>query len=111
MTTHSHIEIRPNRNGQPRAYVAGTRIRVQDIYVHAEVHGQTADEIVAGFPHLTLAQVHAALAYYFDHQDEIQKEIAEDRAFVDAMKAKMGPGPLQEKLQSTEAAGDSIPSR
>ena len=111
MTTRPHIEVRPNRDGQPRVYLAGTRIRVQDIYFHAEVHGQTPDEIAAGFPPLTLAQVHAALAYYFDHQDEIQQEIREDRAFVDTMKARMGPGPLQEKLQRMEAAGASMSPR
>ena len=110
MTTNSYIELRPNRDGQARAYITGTRIRVQDVYFQSEVHGQSADQIVDAFPHLTLAQVHAALAYYFDHQDEIQQEIREDEAFADAMNAKLGPGPFQEKLQGMEAAGDSIPS-
>ena len=35
----------------------------------------TPDEIAAGYPHLTLAQVHAALAHYFDHREEIQGEV------------------------------------
>lgn len=105
-----HIEIRSNRAGLPRAYVAGTRVRVQDIYVHSEVHGQTADEIVDGFPHLTLAQVHAALAYYFDHREEIQEEIREDREFAARMKAQAGPGPLEKKLVDLQAGDDSLPS-
>jgi hypothetical protein len=33
----THIELRPNREGQPRAFIAGTRVRVQDIYAQAEI--------------------------------------------------------------------------
>ncbi len=62
-TATKHIEIRKSRRDQPRAFVQGTRIRVLDIYVLSEVQGQTPDEIVRAFGHLTLAQVHAALAY------------------------------------------------
>jgi hypothetical protein len=35
-----------------------------------------ADEILQSLPHLTAAKLHAALAYYFDHQKEIDREIA-----------------------------------
>jgi uncharacterized protein (DUF433 family) len=105
-----HIEIRNNREGQPRAYIAGTRVRVQDIYVHCEVHGQTADEIVEGFPHLTLAQVYAALSYYFDHSAEIQDEIRQDREFAARIKAAVGAGPLERKLVDIQAGDDSLPS-
>lgn len=77
-----HIEIRPNRAGQPRAFIVGTRVRVQDAVCDSEGLGQSPDEIVANLPHLTLAQVHAALSYYFDHQDEIRSAIREDEEFI-----------------------------
>jgi uncharacterized protein (DUF433 family) len=99
----SHIEIRKNRDGQERAYIAGTRIRVQDIYAYAEVHGMSPDEVVTQLPQLTLGQVHAALSYYFDHRQEIQEEIRQDEEFVQSMRALTGPGPLEQKL-STPAA-------
>jgi uncharacterized protein (DUF433 family) len=57
------IELRPNRSGQPRVFIAGTRVRVQDIYGLSELQGKTPDEIVAALPHLTLHQVHSALAF------------------------------------------------
>ncbi|MEX0678780.1 MAG: DUF433 domain-containing protein [Pirellulales bacterium] len=75
-----HVEITPGTcSGQPR--VAGTRIRVSNIVLWTE-QGQSADEIVAGYPHLTLAGVHAALAFYFDNREEMDKLIADDEAFV-----------------------------
>ena len=110
MSAGNHIETRTNRSGHPRAYIVGTRVRVQDVYVDSEIHGMTPDEIVAAYPHLTLAQVHAALAYYFDHREDIQNEMREDRDFVAEIKAKTGPGPLERKLDGTEAQSDSIPS-
>jgi uncharacterized protein (DUF433 family) len=108
-TVATHIELRPNRDGQPRAFVVGTRIRVQDIYVLAEVHGKTADEIVQALPSLTLAQVHAALSYYFDHREAILEEMRDDDEFAKQFRAKSGPGPLEQRLSSW-ASGDSISS-
>ena len=59
----THIEVGQNGAGQDRSYIAGTRTRVQDIYALAEILGLTSDQIVAQLPHLTLGQVHAALAF------------------------------------------------
>lgn len=95
----THIELRTNRAGQPRAFIAGTRVRVQDIYVQAEIHGRTPDEIVEALPHLTLGQVHAALSYLFDHREEILREIREDQAFVDTLRAAEGPNLLARRAQ------------
>jgi uncharacterized protein (DUF433 family) len=66
--------------GKPR--IAGYRIRVQDIVGWYEYHEMTPDEIVAGYPQITLADVHAALAYYQSHRDEIQQQMSDDEAFV-----------------------------
>lgn len=77
-----HIEIRPNRAGEPRAYIAGTRVRVQDVVCDSEGLGLSPDEIVANLPHLSLAQVHAALSYYFDHQEEVRSAIRSDEEYV-----------------------------
>jgi len=104
-----YIELRNNRDGQPRAFIAGTRIRVQDIYAQSEVHGRTPDEIAAACPQLSLAQIHAALAYYFEHRDEIITELRQDEAFVSLMKARTGPGPLERKLRD-QGTGDAVSS-
>lgn len=108
-TLTQHIEIRQNADRQDRAYIVGTRVRVQDIYVDSEVHGKSPEEIVANLPHLTLAQVHAALSYYFDHRDEILHELQEDEKFVALVKRRTGPGPLELKLRDA-GASDAIPS-
>ena len=57
-----------------RACIAGHRIRVQDIVVWHEKRGYSPDEIVDLFPGISLADVFAALTYYFDNQREIEEE-------------------------------------
>ena len=91
-----HIEITPNVvGGKPR--IAGRRITVQDVMVWHELMGQSADEIAAGYD-LSLADIYAALAYYFDHQEEIDTQMRVDEAFIEEMR-RQTPSLLARKLR------------
>ena len=92
-----HIEIVRGPSG-PKPRIAGHRIRVQDVAIWHEKLGMSPDEIVDQHPTITLADVHAALAYYWDHRDEIERDMAEERAFVQAFRRRY-TGPLREKLK------------
>jgi uncharacterized protein (DUF433 family) len=98
MTTQTldrHIVSTPGiLGGKPR--IAGRRISVEHIAVLNVRLGRSVDDICTDFD-LSMAEVHAALAYYFDHQAEIDKSIADGEAFVAEMKAKT-PSILAEKL-------------
>lgn len=59
-----------------RPIIAGTRITVNCIAGYYQL-GMSIDEILDGLQHLTPSQVHSALAYYFDHQDEIDADMEE----------------------------------
>lgn len=98
-TVSRHIESTRDVCGG-KARIAGTRIRVEDIYVWFELKGKSADEIVADFPQLTMADVFAAMAYYWDHRDEIHRDIDEAADRVEKLRRESGPGPLAEKLSS-----------
>ena len=66
-----------------RACISGHRVRVLDIVEWHEHQGMTPDEIVSQIPTITLAEVHTALAYYFDHVEEIREEMLAERALVE----------------------------
>ncbi|HEY2157170.1 MAG TPA: DUF433 domain-containing protein [Isosphaeraceae bacterium] len=105
-----YIAIQPGYcGGEP--HIRGHRIKVRHVAVWHEHHGMTPAEIVRDYPTITLAQVHAALAYYYDHREEIEQAIREEDEFVEELKAKAGPSPLQEKLarRREDAAGHPIP--
>jgi uncharacterized protein (DUF433 family) len=90
MPATAHIEIDPNRcDGKP--CVAGTRIRVWDIHVWHDFEGRRPEEIVAAFPQISLADVHAALTYYLDHRADIERQMAEGEGLAAEMAAQQGP--------------------
>ena len=83
-TLDKHIETSPDvAGGKPR--IAGHRITVRDIVMWHERLGKSVNEI-ASYYGLTLADVHAALAYYFDHRPEIDKDMADGQAFVESLR-------------------------
>jgi uncharacterized protein (DUF433 family) len=96
-TLNQHIEVSPDvRNGRPR--IAGRRITVDDIVIMHRRLGQSVEEI-AGKYDVTLADVHAALAYYYDHQAEVDRLIEADDTVIEAFQ-RNNPSKLQEKLKA-----------
>jgi uncharacterized protein (DUF433 family) len=100
ITLTQHITKTPGVCGG-RACIAGHRIRVQDIVVWHELRGYSPDEIVDLFPGITLADVYAALAYYFDNRAEIDAEFSKDDKWAEWMKTNVPskiPADLKERL-------------
>lgn len=94
-TLDKHIEITPGvAGGKPR--IAGRRITVQNIALWHEYLGQSADEIAAEHD-LTLGDVYAALAFYFDNRVAIDQQITDDDAFIDTLRSE-SYSRLREKL-------------
>jgi uncharacterized protein (DUF433 family) len=101
-TIDQHIEISPGvAGGKP--HVAGRRITVQNIVIWHERLGINADEIATEHD-LSLAEIHASLAYYFDHRQEIDQAIEKSEAFVEALRQKQ-PSKLKTKLAERQSHG------
>jgi uncharacterized protein (DUF433 family) len=79
--SHPYIECRRGYRGG-RAVIADTNFPVSSVTTYVVRQGMLPEELVRTFPHLTLAQVHDALSYYYDHQaeidDEMRKNLSED---------------------------------
>jgi uncharacterized protein (DUF433 family) len=74
------------RNGRP--HILGTSIEVAALAIAKIVHGQTPEEIASDYK-LTLSQVYAALAYYYDHKTEIDASLDERRELAQHLKEQM----------------------
>ena len=79
-----HIKTIPDMRGG-RPHIAGTRITVADIVIMHLRMGQSLEEI-AGRYDLDLADVYAAMAYYYDHRSEIDGSIEAGEAFAEAFR-------------------------
>ena len=74
---HPYIVRRPDiSGGEP--IIHGTRISVRHIVEQIQA-GQAIDDLLAALPHITQAQIYAALSYYHDHQGEIDHLLAESQ--------------------------------
>lgn len=94
--------------GKPR--IAGHRITVKHIVICHQRSGQSPDEIVSAYPGLTLSDVYAALAYYFDHRDEIDADIrADDEHWAEV--ERQASGRLADRLRQrkTDVANHTPP--
>ena len=85
-----------NPGGKPR--IAGHRITVQDVVIWHERLGLSADQIAAEHD-LSLADVYAALAYYYDHRKQLDESIRADEAYLSQLRrsipAKLGKSQAQ----------------
>ncbi|MGQ9629488.1 MAG: DUF433 domain-containing protein [bacterium] len=77
--------------------VAGTRIKVAQIAIGYERMGWTPDEIIQAHPHLTLAQVHDALSYYYENAEEINADIRAGEQLVEEMRKQYPRSVLERK--------------
>ena len=105
-----HIVVRPGHCGG-KPHIAGHRVKVEHVAVWHERLGKSPDEIAAEHPGLTLADVHAALSYYYDHREQIDADIRADQVFVTGLKAASGPSLLLRGLLSGHGPSDPLSPR
>jgi uncharacterized protein (DUF433 family) len=92
-----------------KSHILDHRIKVEQIAVMHERMRMSAARIVEDLPTITLAQVHATLAYYYDHRDEIEADIRAGDEFVERLRA--GQPSIFEKARPRDAQDDPVPPR
>lgn len=100
-TAHIYLDERG------RGWVADTNVRVDQIV--ADVIGpekMTPERVIEAYPHagLTLAQIHAALAWYYDHQAEMDAQFARELERVEASRLEQRKRPQYQKIVALKAA-------
>lgn len=91
------------------ARIAGTRMKVRDIARDAR-QGHRADDIQEAYEHLTMAQIHAALSYYYDHQAEVEAEIEEADRTTEELREQLATPEavaLRERLSASRTPKDA----
>lgn len=93
-TDYPHIEI--TADNVP--YLADTQVKVIEIALDHLAHRWDADEIKRQHPHLSLGQIHSALAYYYDHQEAMDAAIESQLQQLATIRKRLGESPLRRKL-------------
>ncbi len=101
-----HIEIVEGAGG-PKAVIIGHRVRVVDIVAWHEKMGISVDQILEDYvPTITRSDIYAALAYYWDHHDEIEQRMAEEERLWE--EGRREPSLLQQAIESRQSSAPPI---
>jgi uncharacterized protein (DUF433 family) len=98
MVTTSHIEI----DERGVAYIEGKQTRVIQV-VMDQMSGMMPEEIHRAYPYLSRAEIHAALAYYYDHQAALDEEIKQDHRAAEIARQEAIAAGTQPTLAQLEA--------
>jgi uncharacterized protein (DUF433 family) len=94
-TRYAHIVL--DARGVP--CIAGTTMKVVELVTAQTAYGWSPEELHFQFPHLSLGQIHSALAYYWDHRDELDHDIARRLTAVDQQR-QTPTAPLRARLRA-----------
>ena len=95
-TKYEHVVL--DEKGVP--IIAGTNMKVIEIVLEKTAYGWSPEELYFQHPYLTLGQIYSALAYYWDHQDVLDRDIEQRLAFVNQTRKITEPTPLTARLKS-----------
>jgi uncharacterized protein (DUF433 family) len=98
MTTEMYPHVEIAEDGVPT--ITGTQTKVVEVVLDRLAHNWDADEIQRQHPHLDLAQIYAALTYYHDHQDELDRDIVSRIAKVEEIAVSQTDSIVRAKLQT-----------
>ena len=94
-TGYEHVVL----NDRLAPIIAGTSVKVKELVAERQAWGWSPEELLVNHPGLSLGQIFSALAYYADHQGEIDGAIEEDIQLADRLQRDAEPSPLAVRLR------------
>jgi uncharacterized protein (DUF433 family) len=95
-TPYRHIIL----NEKQVPIIAGTTMMVEELILDHLAYGWSPEELQYQHPYLTLAQVYSALAYYWDHKGEIDRQIEEGLEYVNQLREAQGLTRFEARLKA-----------
>jgi uncharacterized protein (DUF433 family) len=95
-TSYEHIIL--DENGVPA--IEGTSMKVVELVLETAAYGWSPEELHFQHPYLSLGQIHSALAYYWDHAEELDRDIERRAEKVEEIRRKTGPSAVKAKLKA-----------
>lgn len=95
-TPYEHIVV----EDKGVALIAGSQMKLAQLVSEVMAYGWSPEELHFQHPYLSMGQIHSALAYYWDHEEEINQQIEDDLQYSDRMRRAAGETPLVTRLKA-----------
>ena len=95
-TEYKHIQL-DERN---LPIIAGTTMKVVELVTSVKAYGWSPEELHANYPHVSMSKIYSALAYYWDHKEEIDAEIERLDQWAEQARLQAGESPIAKKLRA-----------
>ncbi|HJX29093.1 MAG TPA: DUF433 domain-containing protein [Thermoanaerobaculia bacterium] len=103
MASVAHVPIRyPHIEHDERGipFIAGSTMKVVELVMAQRAHGWSPEELHFQHPNLSLGEIHSALAYYWDHQGDLDRDIERRARLAEEIREDIGPSPLADRLRA-----------
>lgn len=80
--------------------IEGTSMKIVELITSVKAYGWSPEELLQNYPHLTLSKIHSALAYYWDHKQEIDADMERRYRYAEKLRLEAGESPLVKKLRA-----------
>ena len=97
MPTLTTAHIRVDESGV--AWIDQTNTKVIEVALDMIAHGWSPEEIHFQHSHLSMAQIHAALGYYYDYKDALDTQIQRNLSDADRLRTQAGESPIRKRLR------------
>jgi uncharacterized protein (DUF433 family) len=87
-------------DGRGVAWIGGTQVKVIEVVLDKIANGSSPEEIHFQHPNLSLAQIHAALTYYYENQDKVDEQIRLGLKESDELAANLSDAEFRRKLEN-----------
>jgi len=78
--------------------IEGTSMKIVELIASVKAYGWSPEQLLENYPHLTLSKISSALAYYWDHQQEIDADIERREQYAEQLQQEAGESPFAAKL-------------
>jgi uncharacterized protein (DUF433 family) len=95
-TRYRHVELNEKRVPS----IAGTTMKIVELVVEQQAYGWSPEELHFQHPYLTLGQIHSALAYCWDHREELDRDIQRRLERVDGLRRTLSMSKDQRRFPS-----------
>ncbi|MFB2937456.1 DUF433 domain-containing protein [Aerosakkonemataceae cyanobacterium BLCC-F154] len=95
-TDHKYVHL--DANNVP--IIVGSTMKVVELITSVYAYGWSPEELHFQYPHLSMSQIHSALAYYWEHKAEIDADMERREEYAAKMQKEAGESPVSKRLRA-----------